>query len=283
MTAVVLISTTNVGGGRLEPLRRLLDSVGREIANLPGVRCTHLLLLQGYDDLERFRPDLPSFVSAETVSTNVSLSAARNILLRSLAMRSAASPDDIVGFPDDDCWYPNGSLAFIVNQFMENQDLDFWFCRYASDPKSFDANAVSVSASAHQVVQHASSNTIFVRRRVLEKIGTFDEDLGVGTANLGGEDLAFALGAYASARASRFCDLAGIGHRDKIESLSARYYPGSLLALARHAGLGGRILSQYFRKIGVGMYLVFKRQLPVGAFMRANLAALKDLGRARRR
>jgi hypothetical protein len=283
MSAIVLISTTDRREGRPEVLRRLIESIEGEITQRSGMRCTLHLLLQNCTDeeLERLRPSLPSFVSPLAVPTRISLSAARNILLRSRGV-SAAEPFDIVGFPDDDCWYPPGALAFVADQFAADSDLDFWFCRYASNPEPF-AESPSQGATAGLVVQHASSNTMFVRRLILDRVGRFDEDLGVGTPNSGGEDLAFALGSYLSSRKARFCDRAGIGHRDKISEFGVRYYPGSLLALARHARAHKSVFAQYVRKIAVGIYLVLKGTLSAGQFLRANCAALRGLGGSGRR
>jgi hypothetical protein len=278
MSEIFLISTAGYDEARLELLRRLVGSIEQNLPQLPNTPCTLNLLLQNCspEELERVRPTFPAFVSLQAVPTRLSLSAARNIVLRSLEERSVVGPGDIIGFPDDDCWYPPGTLPFISGQFAANDELDFWFCRYASDPKHLTAE-MSRPASTALVVQHASSNTMFVRGRVLHEVGGFDEDLGVGTPHLGGEDLAFALGSYQRSRTTVFCDVPGIGHREKIAEFGIRYYPGSLLALARHARGHGSIFGQYLRKIAVGLYLVVTQKLSPGAFLKANYVAAREL------
>jgi hypothetical protein len=122
---------------------------------------------------------------------------------------------------------------------------------------------------------------MFVRGRVVRRIGRFDETLGVGTPNLGGEDIDFALKAYRLARKTWFEDMALIGHRDPQGALRARYYPGSLLVLGRHAATSAPLLKEYLRKIGVGLVLTQRGELPLRTFLSANSAALREAaGRA---
>ena len=127
------------------------------------------------------------------------------------------------------------------------------------------------------MVRNASSNTMFVRGRLLATINRFDESLGVGTPNLGGEDLDFAMRAHRVARLSYFCDQAAIGHRDKLVHLRATYYRGSLMVLARYALRNLGAAREYARKVAIGFYLVLRRELPLGAFLAANTLALGEL------
>jgi hypothetical protein len=114
-------------------------------------------------------------------------------------------------------------------------------------------------ASPRDVIRQASSNTIFVRGRVLRDDRVFDETLGVGTVNGGGEDTEFALRAWLST-----------------PQLRPKYYRGGLIALARHARQQPRIGFEFARKLAVGLWLVGTRQLPVAAFRTAVSAAMKS-------
>ncbi len=79
----------------------------------------------------------------------------------------------LVAFPDDDCWYPEGALERILNLFRTDQGLDFWFCAYASTP-SAPSRALSMDTkppSVFNVAAKASSNTIFLRSPVVERVG----------------------------------------------------------------------------------------------------------------
>ncbi|HWM46405.1 MAG TPA: hypothetical protein VNR11_05760 [Xanthobacteraceae bacterium] len=287
MSDIVLISTTDTANGRPEVLARMLASLTRELERLPGSRCILALLLQNCpkERLISLQASLPPFVLACATPGRISLSAARNLLFERIRDEHI-EPDTVVGFPDDDCWYPDGALAFIVRQFAEQSPLDLWFCRYAASP-SASAGAPLRRASVRDVVRNASSNTMFVRGRVLTRMARrddsqFDEALGVGTPNLGGEDLDFALRAHAAARLSFFCDRALIGHRDKLQHLRATYYRGSLMVLARYALQNMDAAAEYARKVAIGLYLVLRRELPLRAFISANTLALGELWRAER-
>ncbi len=278
MTDIVLISTTDTANGRPEVLQRMLASVTRELAGMPDTTLTLALLLQNCP-AERWialRATLPYFVAADAIPGQTSLSAARNTVFNALP-DGLIGPNTIVGFPDDDCWYPDGALAYIERQFMDRPALDLWFCRYGALPAPLRNDAPSRPASVRDVVRNASSNTMFVRGRVLTAAKRFDERLGVGTPNLGGEDLDFALRAHAVARLSWFCDLAAIGHRDKLTHLRATYYRGSLMVLARNATRSFGATREYIRKVALGLYLVLRRELPLGAFLTANGLALSEL------
>jgi hypothetical protein len=104
----------------------------------------------------------------------------------------------------------------------------------------------------------------------------FDETLGVGTPNGGGEDTEFALRVYLSSRQSLYLPAPVIGHRDKTPQLRPKYYCGGLIALARHARGEPRVGLELARKLAVGLWLVATRQLTVASFVRAVVAAAKS-------
>jgi hypothetical protein len=183
--------------------------------------------------------------------------------------------DTVVGFPDDDCWYPRGALDAVMRSFAQWPALDLWFCNYASEPVSA-ADAAPRAAAPRDVIRHASSNTMFIRGHILQSDMTFDETLGVGTPNGGGEDTEFALRAYLASRQSLYLDAPVVGHRDKTPQLRPRYYRGGLIALARYAPREPRIGLELIRKVAVGIWLVATRQLAVTAFSKAIAAALRS-------
>jgi hypothetical protein len=238
-----------------------------------------LLLLQNcpeylYWTLSR---KLPRFVQAIPVSDTLSLSAARNLLLAHAETNGLLESEAVIGFPDDDCWYPAGTLNLVRQAFSESPQVDLWFCRYSSQPSP----AATVSyprrlAAPSEVIRHASSNTMFVRGRVLRSGMGFDETLGVGTINGGGEDTEFALRAYLASRRSLYVPAAVVGHRDKRPNMRPKYYRGGLIALARHASREPRIGVELIRKLAVGLWLVVTRQMAVAAFGKAIAAALRS-------
>jgi hypothetical protein len=220
---------------------------------------------------------LPPFVQAIPYAETLSLSAARNRLLAYASSNGLIDGETVVGFPDDDCWYPQGVLELVARSFAQSPQLGLWFCRYSSNPAPVgEAKRAMGPASPRDVIREASSNTMFVRGHVLASDPVFDETLGVGTVNGGGEDTEFALRAYLSSHRALYLPAPVIGHRDKIPQLRPKYWRGGLIALARHARRQPRIGFELARKLAVGVWLVGTRQLPVAAFRTAVAAALKS-------
>lgn len=270
---ILLVSTSNAASGRSAVLDRMLDSVERAALRMPDAEIRVLLLLQGIDQpVENFA--FPGRVEVLRVDRIVPLSIARNRLLAHAFDNGMIGDDTVVAFPDDDCWYPEGALERIAGRFAADRTLDFWFCRYASNPSATADAAVFTGrpARARDVVRHASSNTIVTRGRIVRAIGAFDETLGVGTPNFGGEDLDFALHAFRHARRSTFADENLVGHRDKSADLRSKYYRGSLIVLGRHARRVPGAWYEYARKIAIGAYLGARGELEA----RTLVGALRD-------
>jgi hypothetical protein len=267
---IFLISTTDMKGGRREVCGRMLQSLVESQCVLTEQRMSLRLLLQNCDsqELAAFAATAPEFVRPVAVAGRVPLSIARNMLLRGLFTDRSIGPDALVAFPDDDCWYPSGFLSQVAALFARDSALDFWFCRYASQPvRDSIVRAEPAGARVGQIARNASSNTIFLRGRVVNTIGEFDETLGVGTPLGGAEDLDYALRAYRVARKTAYHDAALVGHRDKSPSVRARYYASGLVVLARHAGNGAG--GECLRKIAVGVYLTLRRELRLRDFVKA--------------
>lgn len=277
MMNIVLISTSNVGAGRSVALGRMLKSVAAALPRL-DMQIVHLLLLQKSSADPRSFQDMPVFVDVSAIPEQVSLSAARNVLLSRAFARGFIGPETMVGFPDDDCWYPGGALEHIADQFRHSPQLDLWFCRYASNPVAVGEAGAEVPALARHVVRNASSNTTFVRGRVIQSGMTFDEQLGVGTPIGGAEDTEFALRAYFLSRQKRYLDAAIVGHRDKNSALRAKYYPGGLVAIARHARRNPRVTGELVRKVGVGAWLTLTGELPFAGYCGALAAGANAWG-----
>lgn len=271
---VVLVSTSNVAAGRSEALDRMLESVTDTVARRPDIPIVLLLLLQecaaGPDASRTF----PAFVDVTAVPHRMSLSAARNNLLSRALSRGLIAPATVIGFPDDDCWYPQGTLDYVMDQFARNPALDLWFCRYSRNPVAASSTrAVSKPARARDVIRQASSNTMFTRGHIVQSGALFDERLGVGTPAGGAEDTEFALRAYIAGGPSLYLDAPVVGHRDKNPQLRARYYRGGLLVIARHARRRKAVAVELVRKIAVGGWLTLRRELSFAEFLAALSAA----------
>ncbi len=274
---IVLVSTTDMKGGRADVRDRMLQSLIESESTLRGERMVLALLLQNCagDNSKAISMALPAFVKPVMIDGRVPVSTARNILLRQLLTNGDLTADGLVAFPDDDCWYPAGFLREVTAMFAADAALDLWVCRYASQPirDSFAAKAPKI-ASIGEIVRNASSNTIFLRGRIVNTIGQFDETLGLGTPLGGAEDVDYALRAHLAARKSAYRDAALVGHRDKAPQFRARYWSAGLTVLARHARDGTAML--FVRGIVVGCYLVLRREIALRDFKQALSSAVDE-------
>lgn len=273
---LVLLTTTDNHPDSLDKALRMIATLS-DYVNSEGALPTRSYLL-----LQRSTPEaeadllqkLPGFVTLKAIPQRVSLSRARNILLAGDTAGKDIGQDDIVGFPDDDCWFPAGSLEYLTSAFRRQPDLDLWFCRYGSDAAM--PHAPQETAPALQtIISRASSNTTYYRGRVISAVGLFDENLGVGAPYNGGEDTDFALRASYLARRKSFVDARIIGHRDPFPGLKGRYYTGTLIALWKSAHKSGAGTGALLRKLAVGLVLVLKREMSAGSFAKAILNAAK--------
>jgi GT2 family glycosyltransferase len=100
--------------------------------------------------------------------------------------RNAALPHleaDLVAFPDDDCAYAEGLLDRVARAFARRPAVDGLTGRAVdaagrSSPSWPPDTAVLAS---HSLWNRATSFTIFLRRAVVERVGRFDEALGLGS------------------------------------------------------------------------------------------------------
>ncbi|RIY02598.1 hypothetical protein D3218_04330 [Aureimonas flava] len=277
---VNLFSTANLSSGRSDVLARMIASVADAARVRPDMELRLMILLQCCDraPADLLSPDEARFVTLLTAPGLVSLSAARNRLLAEGRRIGWMAGDEIVAFPDDDCWYPAGALAYVHDAFSARPDLDFWFCDYASAPVPVDG-ARERDASVHDVLRRASSNTMVFRSRVAREAGEFDPELGVGARLNGSEDTDYALRAFALSRRTRFMPLACIGHRDRNTAIRAKYYPSGLMVIARHARRVPALRGALVRKLAVGSALLARGELKPGAFLGALRTAMGEMRR----
>jgi len=103
------------------------------------------------------------------------LSLARNAGLREVAA-------DVVAFPDDDCSYPPDLLARVGERLTTGSGLDGVTGRVV-DPDgrsslSWEPDRAILDRS--NLWNRANSATTFLRRELVERVGPFDEELGLG-------------------------------------------------------------------------------------------------------
>jgi glycosyltransferase involved in cell wall biosynthesis len=157
--------------GREEELERLLDSLRAQthrdfrvivVDQNVDDRVTHLLDRHGLEIVH--------------VRAQPGLSRARNAALRLLEA-------DAVAFPDDDCAYPVDLLDRVATRLAEEPSLDGLTGRAvdASGDSSSSWKTDSAKLTDDDLWNRAISFTIFLRRGVVERVGAFDEQLGLGS------------------------------------------------------------------------------------------------------
>jgi glycosyltransferase involved in cell wall biosynthesis len=156
--------------GRQDELGRLLESLAAQEADV------RVIVVDQNDDgrLDGVLAATP--LPIERVYSRRGLSHARNAALPLLK-------GELVAFPDDDCTYPPGLLTRIAARFADDPALDGLTGR-AEDADGHCAaswkrdRAVLTDAN---LWNRAISFTIFLRRGVVEAVGAFDEELGLGS------------------------------------------------------------------------------------------------------
>jgi glycosyltransferase involved in cell wall biosynthesis len=175
---------------------------------------------------------------------------------------------DLVGFPDDDCWYPPDLLEKVVDLLDSRPDLDGIGGRTV-DAAGRPSLILWARADRAVAITHANvwrtvvAVTIFIRRKVVTSLGGWDETLGpgAGTGWESGDETDYVLRALASEFKLEYDPSIVVHHESPSPSFSR-----SAAARAYHYGMGnGRVLRQH----GYGSWFVFYRvlQLVAGAIL----------------
>ena len=173
--------------GKTDELRRFLTSV-----EAPREHPVEVFVVDQNDD-DRLTPVLDLFddrLRLIRLHSEPGLSRARNAALPLVH-------GDFVGFPDDDCLYPPSLLDTVARWFSTHPGFAGLTGR-AVDPAGrsyarFDKEAGPLTP--RNAWQRAASFTMFFRREAIQRIGGFDETLGLGSGTPweGGEDIDYPL------------------------------------------------------------------------------------------
>jgi glycosyltransferase involved in cell wall biosynthesis len=162
---------------RVAQLGELFASLGRQTHKDFRV----LLVDQNDDDrLEEVIRDHPS-LRLEHLRSPRGLAHARNVALNRLEA-------DVVAFPDDDCTYPDDLLERVATRLTP--DLDGLTGREPWWP------AGPARLTRDNLWNRAISFTIFLRRALVERVGAFDESLGLPRSS--GEETEYLVRAIAA-------------------------------------------------------------------------------------
>jgi GT2 family glycosyltransferase len=157
--------------GRTDELARFLGSLHAQ--DYPRVR----VLLVDQNDDGRLEPVLDAApVEIVRLRSERGLSRARNVALGHVEA-------DVVAFPDDDCVYPPGLLHHLGGRLSERPELDGVTGRAVGFDGSVSPSWRRDPAPLRRddLWNRAISFTIFLRRAVVDSVGSFDEELGLGS------------------------------------------------------------------------------------------------------
>ena len=166
----LVVSTVN----RTAELTLLLDSLlGQEFKNFEI-----LVVDQNPDDrivpvLDRYQPELN--ISRVPTPARLGISSARNDGWR-------RARGDVILFPDDDCWYPPWFLRKGL-ELLDATGVDLVSGRFADESgRSINGRFASRAQriTRRNVWLTQSESASFYSRELLERLGGFDEELGVG-------------------------------------------------------------------------------------------------------
>lgn len=217
--------------GRLSKLNRLLTSLEQQTCtdfhiyladqNDPG---TLDAMLQKHVSLQMTRVLLPS----NGVST------ARNALLKLIG------EEEIIIFPDDDCWYAPDSLAQVVEAFLRHPDAGAVLGYWTPSPQVPPPDSIEQLLSAAALFSQGGTCVQFFRAEVVKNL-RFDPQLGPGTSlPYGcGEDTDYLLEAHKRAPVWR-CPSIRVFHPSPdthmpSDAKIASYAAGRMYLLKKHA------------------------------------------------
>jgi glycosyltransferase involved in cell wall biosynthesis len=176
--------------GRSDELARLLDSLERQTHQ--GFRL--IVVDQNADDRVETLLAARTGLDFLRLSSAPGLSRARNVALGHLTA-------DVVAFPDDDCFYPDDLLERVARRLAGQPGLD-GVSGKAVDPDGRPGGRwreAPFTIARDTVWYSGNSHTIFLRRRLVEQVGAFDESLGLGSGTPwhSGEEIDFVARAVA--------------------------------------------------------------------------------------
>ncbi|MGE5111007.1 MAG: glycosyltransferase family 2 protein [Acidobacteriaceae bacterium] len=179
-----------------------------------------------------------------------------------------------IAFPDDDCWYPSTLVADVTAKLRSNPQWAGITGRTISPDGADTCGRWLLNEgemSRKTVWNQANSTSMFLRRDLVEKVGYFDESLGLGakTPWLAAEETDYLVRALDAGYRIQYCPDIRIFH-PKTE----RGTPASLMK-ARLYGRGtGRVLSK--QQFGLATFSIFCLRPLAGATLKAISGDLRN-------
>ena len=256
---------------RVEPLDRLLASLGRQTH-----RSLRVLVVDQNED-SRVERVLEAHAGLEVLRLRSprGLSRARNAALPHLA-------GDVVAFPDDDCAYPDDLLASVAARLAADRAIDGLSGRGADEHGRASASWKDDPArlTRRNLWNRAVSYALFLRRHVVERVGAFDERLGLGSSEpwSSGEEIDYVIRALDAGAQVEYDPALVVRHDVRVNDAAIGLRDGASVGyLLRKHGYGPRMVGRMLvRPVGGAALALARRD---GAGLRYQAATLR--GRVR--
>jgi glycosyltransferase involved in cell wall biosynthesis len=241
--------------GRVEELDRLLQSLARQTHT--GFR----VLLVDQNDDDRLGEVLQRHPSLDVIRLQSApgLSRARNAALGHIR-------GELVAFPDDDCTFPGDLLERVAQRFAARPALDGLTGRAEDEGgnSSPSWSRVGAALTRDNLWNRAISFTIFLRRPVVEQVGSFDEQLGLGSGRpwSSGEEIDYLIRAIDSGGVVEYDPEIVVRHEtpsfSKASLLSVGSRDGSSVGylLRKHRYPARSVFSMFLRPVGGALLAV---------------------------
>ena len=230
---------------RVAPLQRLFSSLARQTHKDFRV----LLVDQNGDDrLAEAVGDHPS-LRIEHLQSPRGLARARNAALSRLAA-------DVIAWPDDDCEYAPDLLERVAQRFSVDPSLDGVTGRADDSPRWKEEAA---TLTRENLWNRAISFAIFLRRSTVERVGAFDERLGLPASS--GEETEYLIRALDAGARIEYDPTLLVHHTRKdvdLPALGVREGASIGYILRKH-GYPARMVARMLVRPAVGIVLEPKR------------------------
>jgi glycosyltransferase involved in cell wall biosynthesis len=222
--------------GRVGELDRLLASLATQT-----YRAFRLIVVDQNQD-GRLTPILERYAEGLTIvrlTSGLGASHGRNVGL-------AAREGDLVAFADDDCWYPPDLLARVEEELRTHPEWDGVTGRVVDEhgrPSVARWNKHSCGVSRRNVWTSGVAVSIYLRGHVVDRVGSFDESLGVGAGTPwgSGEETDYLLRALEEGFELHFDPTLVSGHQQTRADMSP-----ATIAAGLSYGMGmGRVLRKH--------------------------------------
>ena len=196
---------------RREEIHRLLDTLEMQ----SSMNFELIIVDQNRDGLLEpilRRLSLSGISHKHILTEKKGLSIARNIGL-------PHARGEIIGYPDDDCWYEEGVIADVAEILEKNPDIDGIVGRWCEMDSNYqDSYFLDMEQwRRFKIGISAFSSCLFMRRELVERVAGFDDRLGVPLWFGAGEETDFVMRCLNAGAKIQY--VPGIGVHHPVKSL----------------------------------------------------------------